>query len=509
MSDSLTIAGNPPQTVTFDQIPNTLRDPRNVSEIRPNYGNVGLLLLPSKALIIGNMLAGGAGTPLQPYPITGPGQAEALWGAGSVVATKVNAWMANNTTTPLFAIGVPDAAGATKASQTINLGNASFSGGFSCTVWVGTQFQAPVVVPAGATQSDLANAILANINASPSFPVTAALVAGGSNVLVTAKNAGLTGNDIPLLITNRSDASAPIISIGVGPAGSTAASANLAGGLGNPSLAPVLEGVAATWYTDIDQPWNDPTNYGAYTAELVRRYGALVNLDARGYLAIGGSYATVVGEGDAGNCIQLVTWPVRGTLDPIWCWASALGAIHAFRLANDPSRQSRGIAVVGLTAPADGNIWTPEERDLLLHNGLSTFTGLNDGTVVVGRTVTGYLQSTEGVADAAWLDVMTPATMTAIRYDWDAYVDLVYQQAKLFPDGSLGAEYDDTAATPKRMSGSWMKRGQDYARAGWISSAAPAGYTLNPSDKNRLDGQPGVVIAGNLFITASVLEFAA
>ena len=46
-----------------------------------------------------------------------------------------------------------------------------------------------------------------------------------------------------------------------------------------------------------------------------------------------------------------MTVAVRGNKEPAWMWAAAWGAVHAFRLANDPSRQSKGIAVVGLAAP--------------------------------------------------------------------------------------------------------------------------------------------------------------
>ena len=521
MSDSLSLGTPTAQTITFNQIPATLRDPRNVAEIRPNYGAIGLQLLPSKALIIGQMLPVAAGvpaaTPNAVYPITGPGQAEVLFGAGSVAATMVNAWRLNNTTTPLFAAGVPDVAGAVKASVALDIGAASFSGGFSCTLWGGTVFQAPIVIPAGTVQSDLASAIIAAVTAMPALPFTAALAAGStSNVLLTAKHAGLVGNDIPILITDRSDASAPQVAITLGgqPASSSVAT-NLAGGLGNPSLATVITNAAGTWFTDIVQPWYDTTNVDAFQAELVRRYGALVNLDARGYLEIGGSYTTVVNFGDASDCIQTVTWGTRGAVDPLWSRSAAKAAIHAFRLGNDPSRQSKGIAILGITAPPAAEIWSGEERDLLLHNGISTTTALSDGTEVISRTVTGYLQSTLGVADAAWLDVMTPATMTAIRYDWLNYVSLVYPQAKLFQDGSVGAEYDDTAATPRRVAGSWAKRCTDYEQAGWIENSAgtvqsPSSiFQINASDPNRLDGQTAVQIVGNLMISATVMEFLA
>ncbi len=500
-----------PQTIIFNEIPASRRDPGVLVEVRPNYGAAGLQLLPSKAVVISQMLASGSAQPNTLYPITGPGQAEALFGAGSVAATQVNAWLANNTTTALYAIGVPDAAGSVAASTNVILSPAQFPNGFSVTALV-AGFAVPVVIPAGTAQTDLALALVAAINAMPTLPASAALMAGNvSNVTLTAKNAGVVGNDINLRFINRSDASAPVVVIAPSAAGQ--GPANLAGGLGSPSVAAAIAAISGNWFTDCVTPWTDPVNRPLLAAEGMRRYGALVNLDMRIYSAINGSYATVAAYGDAGNSIQMVTWGVRNEVDPTWSVAAAFGAVHAFRLANDPSRQSKGIAVAGLTAPSSVDQWTAQERDLLLHNGISTWTALPDHTMVISRTITGYLTSPLGVADAAWLDVMTPATMTAIRYDWTDYVKLVYPQAKLFNDDALGAEYDESAATPRRMRGSWAKRCLDYEQAGWIEGSASTvqqGYfVINASDKNRLDQQVVVSVAGNLIVEATVLEFTA
>ena len=511
MSDSLSLTPTG-QTITFNEIPADRRDPGVLVEIRPNYTDTGLLLLPSRAVIISQMTAGGLAMPGQVCAITGPGQAELLFGAGSVAATQVNYWLANNSTTPLFAIGLLDAPGATHASTTIGIGNVTFANGFSVTARI-AGMRVPVAVPPGATQTELAAALIVAANAMSALPVTAMSAPGPAvGVVLTAKNAGLCGNSINVRFTDRSDATAPLTAL-LASVAPPALAANLTGGLGNPDATPAIATIAGTWYTDICTPWTDPNNRAVLAAEGVRRYGALVNLDARMWGGLGGSYATLAGYGDAGNSRQMVTVGVRNPYEPDWVWGAVWGAIHAFRLANDPSRQSKGVACVGLTAPDPADQFTSQERDLLLRNGISTWTALNDGTVVISRTVTGYLQSNLGVPDTAWLDIMTPSTMSAIRYDWRDYVELVYPAAKLFDDDSIGAEYDDTAVTPRRMRGTWAKRCLDYERAGWIEGSASTvrqGYFVrNPSDKNRLDQEMVVTTAGNLIIDANVLEFTA
>ena len=508
MSDSLT--SPQPQTITFNEIPGTIRDPNTYVEVRPNYGEVGLLGVPTKAIVLSQMIASGTATPGVIYPITGNGQGGALFGHGSVAARQIAKFRLNNTTTPLFAACVADTVGTSIAQLPIVFAGGPLTSGISFTIAIGGT-PVNVSVPAGATAAACASAFTASVSQIADLPVAVATDVAGT-VTIGTKFGGFCGNEIDVRLTYRSDAAMPQVSIGIGGAG-TATQAMMTGGAGSPDISSLIAAIAGQWFTDIIVPWTDATNRGELTAELVRRYGALVNLDARAYVGTVGSYGTVVGFGDAGNCIQLVQVGVRGNLEPGWEWAAAWAGVHSFRLANDPSRQSRGIAVAGLTAPSPGDQWLPQERDLLLNNGISTWTALADGTVVIGRTITGYLTSNLGVADAAWLDVMTPAVMTRLRYDWRAYSLLVYPQAKLFDDDAIGAEYDNTAVTPKRMRATWAKRCLDYERAGWIENTADtvqqSYFVRNANDRNRLDMDVVVQVAGNLIIEAVVLEFAA
>lgn len=512
MSDSLTAAQ--PQTIAFNEIPgpDTWRKPDVMIEVRPNYGNVGLLGFPAKALIMSQMLptgAAGAGAAVagQVYPITADGQGGALFGFGSIAAGQVAAFRRNNKTTPLFAMAVPDAVASIQATATITIGAAASGAAvISCKI---AGFLFAILVTPNATAMALAGLLVSTINAIQDVPVIATNAAGV--VRLYAKNAGLCGNDIDVRIVGRSDAASPVVSLAV--TGPGLSRGTLSGGAGNPDISTMLATIATAWFPFITTPWTDTNNRSELAIELDRRYGALVRLDGIAFLGVNGTYGTQTSYGDAGNSKGIVTVGAAGMVEPPWTWAAAWCAVHAFRLTNDPSRQSRAIAVVGLTAPDDADVFTPQQSNLLLFNGVSTWEKLPDGTVVIDRTITGYLVSNLGVPDAAWLDVMTPATMTRIRYDWRNYVKLVYPNAKLFDDDSIGAQYDETAATPKRMDGSWASRCLQYERAGWIEGSATtvntAKHMRNPNDKNRLDGKLQVRTAGNLMILAEALEFAA
>ena len=271
MSDSLSLTPTA-QTITFNEIPADRRDPGVLVEIRPTYNDTGLLLLPSRAIIISQMLATGMAKPGQPYAITGAGQAEYLFGAGSVAATQINAWRLNNTTTPFFAVGLADVPGAVAASSYLQVAAGTFPNGYSWTMRFGGM-RVPVVIPPGSSSADLQAACVAAVNANTALPVTAAV--GPTGMLFTAKNAGVCGNSISMRITDRSDASAPILNFafyspGIGTPSIAGQIVTLLGGLGNPDITPVITTIAGTWYTDICTPFTDPNNRAVLAAEVVR-----------------------------------------------------------------------------------------------------------------------------------------------------------------------------------------------------------------------------------------------
>jgi phage tail sheath gpL-like len=509
LSDSLDVS--PVQTITFNEVPAGWLVPGAPVEIRPNYTNVGLLNFPTKALIMGQTLTAGSATAGVAYPITAPGQAQALFGRGSILANQVDAFLAVNTTTELFAMGAPDAAGAVAATlqQTFAAPAVALAGPVTLVFKVAGK-PVTISVSQGASPTAVATALQAAVNAMPDLPVSITGVSTATGNLsatatYTARNTGAAGNDIDVRLYSRSDTTAPVLTITPG------ARANLTGGQVNPDVGTLLTAIATVWFTDIIMAWDDAQNRSEMAAELVRRFGAMVKLPARCYVGSNGTMSQQTTIGDASDCPHMLTVGAQGMLEPPWVWGAAFGAIHAFNLANDPSRQLRGLVVAGLTAPDDPDVYLDVQRNILLGNGISTWTKVSDGTVAVERSVSGYITSSLGVLDYAWMDIQQQAVAMRIRYDWANYVTLQYPRAKLFDDDSVGAEYDGTAITPKRARGSWASRYSLYQQAGWIEGAAgdldTCYFVRNPSDRNRLDCQLTYQRAGMLLILASVLEF--
>ena len=191
-----------------------------------------------------------------------------------------------------------------------------------------------------------------------------------------------------------------------------------------------------------------------------------------------------------------------------------------FHLTNDPARQLRSLVLPGVEAPDEADQFLDEENDLLLRNGISTFDCLSDGSVTISRMITTYKKTTLDIADRAWLDIMVPVTMSRIRYDWSAYVGLMYPRSKLVDDESAGAfasRHDDdqdpgtAVVTPKRMAASWAARCSLYGEKVWIEdvqrTVRESVFERSTDDRNRLESRQQVEIVGNLMVFAGRIEF--
>ena len=491
----------------FDEIPYDFLEPGTYLEVKPNYRNTGLLPYPVRCLIVGQKLATGTLTPGSQVEITRPEQAVPLFGDGSIGAEQVAAFRATNKTSPLFVMALPDAGGAVKATGTFTLAGVVANA-------VVLRFKVagkPLRFTASPTDDVAAMAVklAAAINADPTLVVTA--VAAAAVVTVTSRHGGEVGNDIDL----RVDVDAQPL-----PSGLTITVAAMSGGTGNPDLEEVLDVIETDWFTQVQHPWSDPTNMAAFAADLARRYMAMSKLDAHGFVAKAGKFGELGTFGQLTNSPFLTAMGLSASPTSSWTLSAAAMGLAAFHLTNDPARQLRSLVVVGVQAPAPADRFTETEQDLLLKKGISTFDCLPDGTVTVSRMVTTYKVSNLNVPDRAWLDIMVPATMSRIRYDWAAYTSLLYPRAKLIDDEegaafTSRAENDEdpgnAVVTPRRMHGSWAARCRLYANKVWIEdvdrTVKESVFARSEDDKNRLESRQQVKIVGNLMSLVGSLEF--
>lgn len=484
------------QMTTFSEIPYDWLNPGTYLEVRPNYKRQGLLPFPARSLIITQKLSAGLAPALAMREITSDAQGEAFFGAGSIGAQQVKAYRAANKTGALFAMAMDDVAGGTAATGTI-----TFTGAGNGTVahYINGK-RVPVTATSLLTVSQLATATAAAINADTSLPVTAASALGV--VTLTARHKGVCGNDIDIRVNRFLD--------DVVPTGLTVAIAAMGGGATNPTLQTALDALVGQWFTDIVIPWSDGANLSALSAWAADRYKAMGKLDCHGYAGARGTYGQLGTAGALTNSPFITMIGANKPGSSPWELAASLAGVAAFQLTNDPARQLRSLALPGVWIDAKDQ-FTDQEQDLLLRQGISTWTALNDGTIVLDRVVTMYKVSNLNVPDRAWLDIMVPKTMTRVRYDWASHVTLLYPRHKLADDYSPAADASDAVVTPRRMAGTWASRCKLYERAGWIEDVRrtvdESLFYRSPNDRNRLEASQQVQIIGNLMVLAGALEF--
>lgn len=500
--------------ITFDEIPLDWLEPDTLLEVRPNYRNVGLLPYPVKNVVIGQMLGTGTLEPLTLVQVTRPGMGATLFGAGSVGAEMLEAFFETNKTQPVYVIGVDDADESVVATGTFTF-TGSFSGSVVLRALVNGR-QVRFTLTGGMTVTQMATALKDAINAATGLPVTAASALGV--VTVTCRHGGEVGNEIDL----RMDLKAQPL-----PTGLAVAVAAMSGGTGNPDLDDALDVLENSWMTAAVQPWNDATNMAKFAAWLRARYVATAKLDVLGYVGKRGTFGQLDTWGKLTNCPFLVQLGLNRSPTAAWGIAARAMGLASFHLANDPARQLRSLVLTGAISPDEDDQFTKTENNFLLDAGVSTFGHLPDGALTVSRMATAYRVSNLNVPDRrTWLDVMTPATMSRIRYDWAMYISLLYPRSKLVADeataalaspvGATGEDGEDpgnAVVTPRRMRASWAARCALYASRVWIQqyrrTVNQSRFEIDDADDDRMNAQMIVRIAGNMMVFAGALEFEA
>lgn len=488
-------------TTTFDEIPYDWRVPGTYVEVRPNYRNRGLVPFPARAILFVQKLASGSAIPAKLYRITRDSEGRAYCGAGSIGEQMVRAFRRINKTNDLYLIALEDFAdGVAAAGKFVFTG----AGDGPVSIYINNT-RVRVGGTSVSTPAQRAAAAVAAINADTSLPVTAAqgTLAAANEVLLTAKHKGECGNAIDLRVTKLADE--------VVPAGLQVAVTAMANGAGNPDITDALDAIAEEWFTDWATAWDDNANLIALQDELRVRYRAMGKLDAHGYFGSRGTFGQLTAKGAVTNCPQLTGIGAKGSASSPWEWAAALAAIGTFHLTNDPARQLRSLVLTGIDGPDATDRFNDQEQDLLLRAGISTFNVLDDGTVTLSRVITTYKQTNLGINDDAWLDITIPKVLTRVRYDWSAYVSMVYPRNKLADDNSPAAASNDAVVTPRRMHGSWAARCKLYERQAWIEdvtrTVSESRFYRSENDRNRMEANQQIRIIGNLMVLAAALEF--
>lgn len=439
----------------FDAIPSNQRLPSARAEISNANALQGLPPAERKLLIIGQRLAPGTAGANVLRRVLQADQAVSLFGTGSQVARMCAAALAVNPLVELWAIGVDHAVAATAASGTITLAGTATAAGTLAYMIAGTRITVGVAI--GATAATLAASLASAINAVTSLPVLASAVDGV--VTVTSRNRGTWVNMIHMR-QNHYDGE-------VIPAGLTSAIVGLSGGATDSSIATAIAALGDEQFQHVAIGLNDANSLSVLGAELESRWGPMRQIEGRAWAGIAGSFATLASFGATRNDPHVTLVGGYNIPTPPDAMAAACAAIAADALGDDPARPLNGLVVPGVVAPRIEHRFTATERELLLRDGISTFTVTPSGEVAMERMISTYQVNAYGLEDPSYLDVTTMATLAYYRFSWRARMLQKFPRAKL-TDDIIAAVRAETIAIAREWEEAGLMEDVDGFIAGLI-----------------------------------------
>lgn len=483
----------------FNNIPSTVRVPGVYIEFDNTRSNLGVQVMPRKALMIGQKKAAGTlavNTIQQVFTLD---QVRALAGRGSMLDHMAEAWFAANQYTPLYICVLADNGAGVAATKTVTVATAPTASG-TLVLYIGGR-RIEVGITAGQTTAQVATAIQTAIAATTDPEMTATVAT--NVVTLTASHKGEVGNFI--------DVSTNYYTGEVLPTGLSLTIANGVTGSGNPDIQPALDATGEDWFTDFVCPYTDGSNMTKLETKLGAQFGPLKMQDAWAWTAVQGTFSTIDTFGAARNSVSVHTIGTRNVIDPPWMWAASFGAVASFYFAIDPARPLRTLELVGIRPPAvRSDLFIFSEMNTLLNDGISTWRGTSDGKVILDRVITNYQTNSFGIDDPSYLDASTGQTLAAIRYDRRTYFGQKYGRYKLAKDGTNFSR-GNSVMTPSLAESELVARARLYEQLGWLEDfdqyKRDIQVEINPSDPTRLDVIDRPNLVNPLYVIASQIEF--
>lgn len=428
-----------PENISFNQIPVDIRTPGQYIEIDNSKAVQGLPNQERRLLVLGQRLAAGTVAQAIPTRILNKDQAEEYFGRGSMLHAMLSALKEVNDTTEVWAVALDDAGAGAAASGDVAFGGAPTAAGTLNLMIAGVQVK--VVVASGEASTTTATNVAAAIVAKTELPVTAQ-VNGVDNtkVDITARHKGVEGNNINIRVNYYQGEALP--------KGLTATITAMNGGTTNPDVATALAAIADDQYQSIVMPWTDAANMLALENELSDRFGPMEQQWGHAFCGYSGTHAELSTFGDARNSAHSTFVGAKNAPHPPWVWGATLAGVVEFHSAIDPARPFQTLELQNLLPPAEEDRFNRSERNLLLHDGISTFKVDPGGRVFIERVITTYQTNSFGVEDISYLDYNTVATVDYIRYAVRTRIALRFPRYKLADDDTNYAP-GQAVVTPK------------------------------------------------------------
>lgn len=487
-------------TISFNQIPAGIRVPLFYAEFDNSRAVQGSPTQPHKVLMIGSRIAAGTVAAEVPTLVTSPEQAVEYFGAGSLLADMARKFLEGNRTQALTCVALDDLLAGVQATGKIAFGGPPTKAGVASFMIGGRNIQ--IGVSTTDTAATLATALAAAIQADTLCVVSAAVDGVNTNeVNVTAKNKGTHGNEIDLRHSYFAGESLP--------AGVTVTFTAMANGAGNPDVDDVWPVIGDTQYLSVVLPYTDAQTIAKVEAQLALRFGPLKMNDGYGIYGKRGTLSALISLGDSRNSVFTTIMSALGPSSP-WQFAAALAAQIAASAEIDPARPFQTLPMVGIFAPKESELFTLQERDLLLHDGISTFLVDSGSNVLVEGVVTTFQENAFGSPDTSYLYLNTPLTLSLLRYQARARITSKYGRHKLANDGTrFGA--GQAIVTPNVIKAEFIALFREWEENGLVENfdqfKADLIVERSSSNPNRIDVLLPPDLVNQLIVVGTKIQF--
>lgn len=486
-------------TISFNQIPSTGRVPFAYVEIDPSQAQQGPSLIPFRGLIVGLRTSAGTVAEAVKKRITSAAQAAEYWGAGSVMHAMAAAWFRQNRSTELWGIALDEPSGGDAAAGAAFTITGTPTANGTLHLYVAGRY-VPVTVSTGDANTAIASAIHAAINALEDAPVTASITT--NQVSLTCRHKGEVGNQLDVrknYLEGQDDVP-----------GVTVAVNEPSGGTGAPDLDDLWAVLGDEKYNVIASAFTDATNLGKLDLELESRWSperAIAGVALHGLEATHSAALTI---GDGLNSQHLSILPYDDAPTPPWEWGAAAAAVVARYGEADPARPFQTLPLIGVLPPASADVFTHQEQELLLLDGMSTFAVDSQGRARVGRLITTYQENDAGFADTAFLDVNPGLVLDYLRTDWAMFWQAKYGRHKLRDDGDR-LPAGQAIMTPSLARAEAIARFRAWEDLGLVEGVEQFKRDLiverSTTDPNRLDMLLPPDLVNQLRVTGTKIAF--
>ncbi|QBH98412.1 phage tail protein [Limnobaculum zhutongyuii] len=469
-------------SMSFNTVPADIQVPLFFAEMDNSAANTSQDSSP--VLLIGHALSDSSIEPNTLTIMPSADRAKKLAGRGSQLARMVEGYRNVDPFGEVWVIAVPETASEEAATGEITITGTALSAGVISLYISSVRVSVPVVAQDEATA--VAASIAATVNANLDVAVTAQAEAG--KVTLTAKNKGISGNELPVSVNYRGTVGGEET-----PSGVNIAIQVMSGGVGVPDLTAVIATMGDEPFDFIGLPFNDAATLALMGAEMnddTGRWSYARQLYGHVYTARISDLSNLVAFGSTLNDPHL---SVAGYESDIQTAADELTAIRVARNAvfirNDPARPTQTGVLNGALPAVKGKCFALPEQQSLLTHGIGTAYA-EGNTLRIQRDITTYQRNAYGVSDNSYFDSETLHTSAYVLRRLKSVITSKYGRHKLANDGTRFGP-GQAIVTPKVIKGELCAVYKELERAGIVENFELFKQYLiverNADNPNRLD----------------------